>query len=259
MAVTGKGSKLDSAWLLRGRGRGLLLVRPQLQWGDKDPADGTLWSDWFFEPSGAAPVAYSMAGASGSYSVVGGTASLKVARALPVAFGTVLTVGSASVFHADKQLSLSAGSVVVTGQTADFVYSAGHTNYQLAASAGTYDVTGGTVELKAHRNTTAGTGIILVQGGAGAFSKQAFLTAANGIIVTAGNVASFNYVPVLPNAYELEAERGLYACEGYSAQFDYIPPQMSGATLAGAHAGMIIPARSTSRRKKEEFAMAVLL
>jgi hypothetical protein len=89
-------------------------------------------------------VNYSLACSTGSYSVTGQNASLKVSRTLTCSPGSYALSGQALGFGVAKRLTCTAGSYVVSGIAATLTYTqgVGATNYSLTCVSGSYAVTG---------------------------------------------------------------------------------------------------------------------
>lgn len=175
--------------------------------------------DWFDDslvskPSGGG-TSYTLTGLAGSYSLSGGTASLKVARSVTANAGTYALSGGTAVLKVARNITanagtygLTGGNAVVTvqrkltgnagayslsGGSATLTKSAGAVAYALTGDAGVYSLTGGTAGLVVNRSLV---------GDAGSYS----LTGGDAVLTKTGITA-----------YTLLADAGVYALSGGDA------------------------------------------
>lgn len=151
---------------------------------------------------------YSLTALAGTYSLTGGTASLKVARSLTANAGTYSYTGGTAVLKANRKITANAGSYSLSGGSASLVVAR-----KITANAGTYSLVGGTAVLKAGRNLTALAGSYSVVGESATLTK----TAAGGI------------------NYSLTALAGTYLLTGGSATLDWVvaPTKAGGDDYPG--------------------------
>ena len=106
--------------------------------------------------SGGSGVAYTLSGATGSYTYTGNNATLvpKHNYALSGATGSYAYTGQNATFVVAHRLSGSAGSYTYTGQSATLTYTAGasSTAYSLSGATGAYSYTGNNAVLDYHSN-----------------------------------------------------------------------------------------------------------
>lgn len=91
--------------------------------GDRDDAEVTAFNAWFF---GATPIAYTLTGDAGSYTIAGQDATFTVAYALAGDAGAYTLAGQDATFTVTTAstaytLDGEAGAYVIAGQDADFV------------------------------------------------------------------------------------------------------------------------------------------
>ena len=101
---------------------------------------------WFDEdlvtpPAGGST--YTLTAATGSFTLPGQAAALKVGHVLTAAAGSFALTGVAAALKRGYTLTAAPGSFALTGQAATLVYTAGGTNhYTLAAATGSFGLTG---------------------------------------------------------------------------------------------------------------------
>lgn len=78
----------------------------------------------------------------GTYSVNGGTATLKVGRSLTASAGTYSLTGGSAALSVGRKLTASAGSYSITGSSATLTKATGATAYSLTGLAGSYVIAG---------------------------------------------------------------------------------------------------------------------
>lgn len=138
----------------------------------------------YFFPS-AAGGAYTLTAGSGSFSLTGTAATLKVGR--------VLSCGSGSFALSGTAATLKSGKV-------------------LAAASGSYALTGTAATLKAGRLLSAASGTYAVSGTAADLRKSAILAATSGSFALTGTAATLTYTPA--GSYSLSADSGSYTLNG---------------------------------------------
>lgn len=197
MSVTGKGTKLKSAWLLRGRGRGrgLLPLRDQIQWGDNDSIESIVWDDWFFEASAPSPTNYSLTCSSGTYTETGNAATFSYKHFLIASVGTYNVTGNQATLSRSSSLSCSSGTYLESGNSSTLLYAR-----SVSGASGSYSISGYTTTL----------------------NRASSLSSAVGSYAITGNAATLTYTPGAAGVnYTLTCDVGSYAITGNVATFDY--------------------------------------
>jgi hypothetical protein len=177
--------------------------------------------------SGGGATTYSLACASGSYSVTGQAAVLKVSHSLICAAGSYTVTGQPAGLKLARTLLLSAGSYSVTGQAATLAYSGGvvpAVPYSLTCSAGSYTVTGQSAGLTVARKLTLATGSYTLAGQVAGLLVARRLTLAAGVYTVTGQAATLTYTTgVGPTARTLICSAGSYLVSGQAATLTYTP------------------------------------
>ena len=141
---------------------------------------------------GGGGAAYTLTGLAGTYSLTGGTATLKVGRALTANAGTYSLTGGTAVLKAGRALTANAGSYSLTGGAATLTKTTGTVAYSLTGNAGAYSLTGGSAVLKVGRTLSANAGAYSLTGGDAVLTKTGItayaLTAlAGSYLITGGD------------------------------------------------------------------------
>jgi len=125
-----------TTWLWPSRRRTLHIdvFKQSIDFNDRNAAEGTVWSTWYFGASSA-----SLAAGSGSFTLTGEPAILNIGMA--ASFGSVTLTGVASP-GLDTKLVAAAGSFTLTGEPATLTLSGGAT---LTADTGSFALTGSPV------------------------------------------------------------------------------------------------------------------
>ena len=137
----------------------------------------------------AGSINYTLTGNAGSYTLTGGTASLKVGRKITANAGSYTLSGGSAVLKVGRQLTANAGTYSLTGGSATLTKSVAGISYTLTASPGTYALTGGAASLKAGRQITALAGAYGVTGGSAQLKTGRVLTALPGVYQLTGGSA----------------------------------------------------------------------
>jgi hypothetical protein len=164
-------------------------------------------------------VDYPLTANAGSYSLTGGTASLKVDRSLTATAGSYSVAGGSASLTASRSLSATGGSYAITGGDATLTMSSGPVAYTLDANGGAYSLTGVSASLKADRALSGSAGTYALTGGSAVLTKA-----------------------VAPVNYTLDASAGTYSLTGESAAITVARVLEAGAgaySLTGESADMV--------------------
>jgi len=147
---------------------------------------------------------------SGTYSLTGTDVAFKRGYALSAESGTYTVSGTAVDLKAGRKLTADSGSYTLTGTDVTLNYSPAG-SYNLTAESGTYTLTGTAATLKVSRKLTADSGTYALTGTAAGLAKGVRLTAESGSYTLTGSNVAF------ARTYVLTAESGAYTLTGTSA------------------------------------------
>ena len=147
---------------------------------------------------------------SGTYSLTGTDVAFKRGYALSAESGTYTVSGTAVDLKAGRKLTADSGSYTLTGTDVTLNYSPAG-SYNLTAESGTYTLTGTAATLKVSRKLTADSGAYPLTGTDVTLSKGVKLTADSGSYTLSGSNVAFS------RTYVLTAESGAYTLTGTSA------------------------------------------
>ena len=147
---------------------------------------------------------------SGTYSLTGTDVAFKRGYALSAESGTYTVSGTAVDLKAGRKLTADSGSYTLTGTDVTLNYSPVG-SYNLTAESGTYTLTGTAATLKVSRKLTADSGAYPLTGTDVTLSKGVKLTADSGSYTLSGSNVAFS------RTYVLTAESGAYTLTGTSA------------------------------------------
>ena len=147
---------------------------------------------------------------SGTYSLTGTDVAFKRGYALSAESGTYTVSGTAVDLKAGRKLTADSGSYTLTGTDVTLNYSPAG-SYNLTAESGTYTLTGTAATLKVSRKLTADSGAYTLTGTDVTLSKGVKLTADSGSYTLSGSNVAF------ARTYVLTAESGAYTLTGTSA------------------------------------------
>lgn len=170
---------------------------------------------------------YTLTANPGTYSLTGGTASLKVGRKITANAGSYTLSGGSAVLKAGRRLTANAGTYSLTGGSATLTKSVAGISYTLTANPGTYALTGGAASLKAGRQITALAGAYGITGGSAQLKTGRVLTAVAGSYQVTGGSATLTKTGAV--AYTLTALPGVYQLTGGSAELTVSTPNNNRA------------------------------
>ena len=147
---------------------------------------------------------------SGTYSLTGTDVAFKRGYALSAESGTYTVSGTAVDLKAGRKLTADSGSYTLTGTDVTLNYSPAG-SYNLTAESGSYALTGTAATLKVSRKLTADSGTYALTGTDVTLSKGVKLTADSGSYTLSGSNVAFS------RTYVLTAESGAYTLTGTSA------------------------------------------
>lgn len=194
-------------------------------------------------------IGHKVSATSGTYNVTGSTAGLAKGYKISAVSGTYTVTGTAVTLTATRKLSATGGIYNINGQIVGL-----KVGYKLSAASGSYVINGSTVGLKAARNIVVSSGSYLINGGSVILARGLKLSAAsgsyniNGTDVTlaksshaytlaagSGSYTVTGTSVVLTAARKLTASSGSYILTGTSARatlvLDTFPPSVVGGGL----------------------------
>jgi hypothetical protein len=158
----------------------------------------------------------------GQYDLLGQSVALRVARRMALAHGTYALTGQNASFFATRRLIAAQGSYVLSGQ--DATLSKSGVSPKLTCDTGYYVMTGQDAQLRVARRLIAAQGAYALTGQVVNFRVSRALDAQPGSYQLNGQAATFRKGnPVLV------AERGLYFLTGFDAQL--IASGQSGSSV----------------------------
>lgn len=188
-----------------------------------------------------AAVAYTLAAASGSFTLTGQATTLKAARTLGATSGSFALTGQNATLRRGYPLSAGSGSFVLTGQAATLAAArtlpagggvftlTGQTaglyhGYPLSAGSGSFTLTGQAATLKAGRAVVAGSGSFTLTGQAASPKAGRLVVASSGTYTLTGQDATLTYTPL--GSFTLAADAGSFTLTGQAAGL------LAGRTIA---------------------------
>jgi len=174
--------------------------------------------------------AFSLVAATGSFTLAGQAAGLKVAHRLVADAGAFTLTGQAASIGKSYPLVAAAAAFVLTGQAATL-----RATRRLTAASGSFTLTGVAARLKVAYRLAAGTGSFVVAGQAAGLYRGYTLVAAAGAFTLTGEAAG------LLHARVLAAATGTFSLTGQAATFRRALRLAAGTgafTLTGQDAGL---------------------
>lgn len=152
--------------------------------------------------------ARTLACATGSYSISGTAAALKMAHVLPATTAGYTITGSAATLAKGRPIAAAPGTYTITGTAAAF-----NRTYVLAAASGSYVISGTAALVEFGRKLVAAAGSYLINGTAAAFPRGKQMVAAAGSYAITGATVALLF------AHNLVAAAGSYVISGTAANF----------------------------------------
>lgn len=196
----------------------------------------------------AGTTAYTMAAATGTFTLTGNAAGLAAQRNLTAAQATYTLTGNAAGLVHGYPMVAASGSFTLTGNAAALT-----AQRKLTAAQATFTETGNAAGLTVQRKITATQASFTLTGVAAWLTAQRKLTAAQASYVLTGVDVTLTYTPAA-GAYTLVADSATFVLTGNDAALLYTPivTQSSGGGFAYFNDLEVSRQRRLARRRREK-------
>lgn len=127
--------------------------------------------DKWVTPGSSGGPTYTLTAQTGTFSLTGNNATLRVARKITCNTGTFTLTGVNTTLKVGRKLTCTTGNFTLTGNSANLVYTpTGGPTYTLIAQSGSFSLTGNNANLLVSRKLIASTGVFVLTGNNVTFS-----------------------------------------------------------------------------------------